>query len=168
MKKLSLLLIFSWLLVSFSTASAQPNRRSVGLGVSLGAAFPQGNPNDIQIDDWDASLGWGFHVNIPLIGTFHLTPSAELYRFDKINATDVSLAFKFIVPALMVDLYVGVAPGLTTYGDNTNFHIGGLGGLSFNLFSNLDLFAECKYKIIILDDSNTRVLHTNAGILFHF
>jgi hypothetical protein len=107
-------------------------------------------------------------VNIPVVWTFHITPSAELYKFKKVNATDVNLAFKFIIPAWILDLYVGVAPGLTTVGDETLFNVGGLGGLAFNLFSNLDLFVEAKYKILIHDDENIRVLHANAGVLWHF
>mgnify|MGYP000344963319 CR=1 FL=1 len=155
-------------MLAAAPALAQPDRQSVGLGVSIGAAWPEGKSSEIQYDDWSTSFNWGFYVNIPLLWTFHLTPSAELYRFGDINATDISLAFKFIVPAWKLDLFVGVVPGLTTIGDDTLFNIGGLGGVSFNLFSNIDAFVQVKYKIIIQEDENKRVLHANAGLLFRF
>jgi len=91
-----------------------------------------------------------------------------LYKFKDINATDINLAFKFIIPASILDIYIGLAPGLTTYGDDTLFNVGGIVGVSFNLFSNLDMFVEAKYKILIEGDSNVRVLHACAGILYHF
>jgi hypothetical protein len=153
-------------------AWAGPDHNSVGLGVSVGAAFPEGSTDKIKPENWDGSFDWGFYVNIPLIYTFHLTPSAELYKLKMgdvdVNATDIALAFKFIIPAMIMDLYFGVMPGLTTVGDLTNFHIGGEVGAAFNLFSNLDLFVQVKYKILIQGDKNLRMLHTNAGILYHF
>lgn len=141
---------------------------SVGLGVSFGTALPQHKTDEVQFDDWDASFAWGFYVNIPVVWTFHITPSAELYQFDQMNATDVNIAFKFIVPAWVLNIYFGVAPGVTTVADKHMFNVGGIVGLSFNLFSNLDLFVDAKYKVLLEGDSNIRVLHANAGVLWHF
>src|SRR4030042_4097847 len=111
-------------------AAAASNRGSVGLGVSVGVAFPQGHTDRIQTSDWDGSFNWGFYVNIPIIWTFHLTPSAELYRLNGESfdayATDISLAFKFIIPLSIIDLYVGFVPGLTATGDITDFNVGGV------------------------------------------
>lgn len=169
------ILALAWASPAFSMG---PSASSVGLGVSLGAAFPQGNTDKIRTDNWDGSFNWGFYVNIPLIYTFHITPSAELYKFyqpgaagsDKVgeNATDISLAFKFIIPIAILDLYIGFAPGLTTVGDTTAANVGGLAGVSFNLFSNLDLFFQGKYKILFQGDNNMKVLHLNGGVLYHF
>ncbi len=168
-KRMALLVVVvSLAVLAAPTVMAQPDRQSVGLGVSIGAAWPEGESSEIQYDDWSTSFNWGFYVNIPLLWTFHLTPSAELYRFGDINATDISLAFKFIIPVWKLDIFVGVVPGLTTIGDDTLFNIGGLGGVSFNLFSNIDAFLQVKYKIIIQDNENKRVLHANAGLLFRF
>lgn len=160
--------VFSLVSLVALSADAQPSRNDVGLGVSIGAAWPQGHTNDIEVDDWDGSFNWGFYVNIPLIYTFHITPSAELYRFNQENATDIALAFKFIIPVWAIDLYVGFVPGLTSVGKETLAHVGGLAGAAFNLFSNLDLFVQLKYKILFDDEQNMRVLHANAGILYHF
>lgn len=153
-------------------ALAEPNRGSVGLGVSMGVAFPQGSTHKITVDDWDGSFNWGFYVNIPLIWTFHLTPSAELYKLNGAGqdrtTTDIALAFKFIIPISILELYVGFAPGLTAVSDVYDFNVGFLGGVSFNVISNIDLFVQAKYKFIIEGSSNMRVLHTNAGVLFRF
>ena len=149
-------------------ALADSDKSSVGLGFSLGVAFPEGSYGDFEFDDWDAEFNWGFYVNIPVVWTFHITPSAELYKIGSINATDICMAFKFIIPAWVLDLYVGVAPGLTTAGNETMFNVGGVGGLAFNLFSNLDFFVEAKYKIMFEGDHNIRVLHVNGGVLWHF
>jgi len=150
------------------SAAAESNRSSVGLGLTFGAAFPQHSAGDITFDDWDASFGWGFYVNIPVVWTFHIAPSAMLYQFHDLNATDIDLAFKFIIPAWVLDLYLGVAPGVTAAGDDHMFNVGLLGGVAFKLFSNLDMFVEARYKILIQGDSNIRVLHTSAGVLWHF
>jgi hypothetical protein len=153
-------------------AAATPHRGSVGLGVAVGVAFPHGSTDRIQSNDWDGSFNWGFYVNIPLIWTFHLTPSAELYRLNVAgayaHATDISLAFKFIIPLSILDIYLGFVPGLTAAGDVTDFNVGGLVGVSFNIISNIDLFIQAKYKFIIESSTNMRVLHLNGGVLFNF
>jgi hypothetical protein len=149
-------------------APAQAAGDSVGLGVSIGMALPSGSTAGIATADGDASLNWGFYVNIPLIYTFHLTPSSELYKLGTQNATDMDVAFKFIVPLSRFSLYAGVAPGLTAVTDVTSFHVGVLAGGSFNLVSNLDSFLQVKYKWIFEGSQNLRVLHINAGILFNF
>jgi len=141
---------------------------SVGLGIAVGAAFPQGNTTEIASTNWQASLNWGFYVNIPLIYTFHLTPSSELYKFNDQNATDMSIAFKFIVPLSRFDLYAGFVPGLTAVGAVTAPHVGILFGGNFPLISNLDLFVQGKYKFVFEGGQNLRVLHVNVGVLFNF
>ena len=141
---------------------------SVGLGISAGLTFPQGNIPEIPSTDWKAALNWGFYVNIPLIYTFHLTPSAELYKFEDQNATDMSIAFKFIVPLARFDLYAGFVPGLTAVADVTALHVGLLVGGNFPLISNLDFFVQGKYKWLFKGGENMRVLHANVGVLFNF
>ena len=141
---------------------------SVGLGIAVGAAFPQGTTAEIASTNWQASLNWGFYVNIPLIYTFHLTPSSELYKFNDQNATDMSIAFKFIVPLSRFDLYAGFVPGLTAVGAVTAPHVGVLIGGNFPLISNLDLFVQGKYKFVFEGGQNLRVLHANVGVLFNF
>ena len=148
--------------------SAQSSGDSVGLGVSLGGAFPQGSTDKIASTDWRLSFNWGFYVNIPLIHTFHLTPSSELYQFEDQKATDIALAFKFIVPISSFSLYVGFVPGLTAVSDVIAPHIGVLGGASLNVISNIDLFIQAKYKFLFEAENNIRVLHLNGGILFNF
>jgi hypothetical protein len=169
MKGLQSLVTVVFLVAALAMPAVAGSSDSVGLGVSLGVAFPEGQlDSDIVTDDWDAGFNWGFYVNIPLVYTFHLTPSAELYKIGDQNATDISLAFKFIINVWRLDLFVGVVPGLTAVNDIIGANVGGLGGLSFNLFANLDLFIQAKYKVLFHGDRNTRVLHANAGILFTF
>ena len=141
---------------------------SVGLGISAGVTFPQGDTPEITSTDWKAALNWGFYVNIPLISTFHITPSSELYKFENQNATDMSIAFKFIVPLSRFDLYAGFVPGLTAVGSNTALHVGILVGGNFPLISNLDFFVQGKYKWLFEGGENLRVLHANVGVLFNF
>jgi len=160
--------IVALLLSCLCTRAEAQNNDSVGLGVSFGVALPQHKTDEVQFDDWDASFGWGFYGNIPAVDTFQITPSALLYPLYTLNATDVNLAFKFIIPAWVLDIYVGLAPGVTTVADDHLFNVGGIVGVSFNLFSNLDLFIDAKYKILIEGDSNIRVLHAAAGVLWHF
>ena len=156
------------LLAAALPAAAQSSADSVGLGVAVGLAFPQGSTDEIPSTDWQTSFNWGFYVNIPIISTLHLTPSAELYRLNDTNATDFSLAFKFIVPLPRFDLYVGLVPGLTAVGSRTAPNVGILAGGSFPLVGNLDLFVQGKYDWVFNSGESLRVLHANAGILFLF
>ena len=159
-------LVVLFLLAAPPAVEAQSG--SIGLGVALGAAFPAGSTPAIPSTDGRGSFNWGFYVNIPLIYTFHLTPTAELYKLAGQNATDMAIAFKFIVPLSRLDLYAGLVPGLSAVGDVTAAHVGVLGGASFPLVSNLDLFVQGKYKWLFQGERNIRVLHANAGILFNF
>lgn len=152
----------------FSEKARASSSESVGLGVALGVAFPDGDLEGINVENWDANFNWGFFVNIPLIYTFHLTPSAELYKIGEKNATDISLAFKFIINLWKLDIFVGVVPGITSVDDLTAINIGGLCGLSFNLFANLNFFVQAKYKAVLQGDHNSKVMHMNAGVLFAF
>jgi hypothetical protein len=167
------LLVLPVLAVLLALAAAPPARAqgsaaSVGLGVMAGLAFPNGSTADIPSTDWQASFNWGFFVNIPILSTLHLTPSAELYHLAGANATDFSLAFKFIVPLSRVDLYAGLVPGLTATAEVTAPNVGVLAGASFPLVSNLDWYAQAKFDWVFQGDRNLRVLHANAGILFLF
>jgi hypothetical protein len=166
--KMLVLFIMIVMLVAVSPLSSQASGGSVGLGISVGTTFPQGDTADIPSTDWKTSLNWGFYVNIPLIYTFHLTPSSELYKFEDQNATDMSIAFKFIVPLSRFDLYVGFVPGLTAVTDVTAPHVGVLAGGNFPLISNLDIFVQGKYKFVFQGDDNLKVLHANVGLLFNF
>ena len=148
--------------------SADPSATSVGLGFSVGAAFPTGSTVNIPSTDGQPSFNWGFYVNIPLVSTFHITPSSELYKFNTQNATDVDLAFKFIVPLGSFDVYAGVSPGLTTVADVLAPHVGILGGAAFRLISNLDAFIQAKYSVLFEGSRNMAIFHLNAGILFAF
>jgi hypothetical protein len=165
MKKHIAALMFLFLLLTGTISQAQGG---VGLGVLLGAAFPDGGTDEIPTDAWEGSFNWGFFVNIPLLSTFRLTPSSELYKLGEENATDMTLAFTFVIPLATMDLFGGLVPGITTVSETTAFHVGGLGGVAFGLLGNLDLFVQAKYKVVFHDDENLRVLHLNSGVLFVF
>jgi hypothetical protein len=149
-------------------AAAQVSGSAVGLGLSAGAAFPLGSGPGALTNTGLPSFNWGFYVNIPLVYTFHLTPSSELYTFGNQNATDFDLAFKFIVPLSSFSLYAGFAPGLTAVADVLAAHVGALVGGTFKLISNLDVFVQGKYVLLFSGTQNVPVLHVNAGILFSF
>jgi hypothetical protein len=163
-----LVFVLAIILGVLAPPACQAQGDSVGLGISVGTAFPQGNTDSISSTDWKMSLNWGFYVNIPLIYPFHLTPSSELYKFDDQNATDMSIAFKFIVPLSRFDLYAGFVPGLTAVKTVTAPHVGVLIGGNFPLVSNLDVFVQGKYKFLFEGNENLRVLHANVGLLFNF
>ena len=166
-EKLMLSIVIA-MLIAVAPVSSQSSGDSVGLGISAGVTLPKGSTAAIPSTDLKMALNWGFYVNIPLISTFHLTPSSELYKFEDQNATDMSIAFKFIVPLYRFDLYAGFVPGLTTVGETKAFHVGLLAGGNFPLISNLDFFIQAKYKWLFEGGENLRVLHANAGVLFKF
>lgn len=146
-------------------ASAQS---SVGLGVSVGAAFPHGESSSLIADTPEPSFAWGYYVNIPLISSFHIAPSAHLYKLQQENATDIDLAFKFMVPLSKTELYAGFTPGLTTVGDTTAAHVGAVGGVAFRLISNLDGFIEGTYSVLFTQNQNLRLFRLGGGLLFRF
>jgi hypothetical protein len=161
-------LSFCLILAAAGPLAADASAGSVGLGLSLGAAVPQGSTASVASTDGLFSFNWGFYVNIPLISTFHITPSSELYYFNALNATDIDIAFKFIVPLGTFDVYAGVAPGLTAVQDVLLLHVGGIAGASFPVVSNLSAFAQVKYTFLFDGDRNIRVTHLTAGLLFSF
>jgi hypothetical protein len=145
---------------------ARANANGVGLGVSLGAVFP--HSEGVAFDD--VGLSWGFWVDIPIAWTFYLSPSTELYNIGgsvgENGATDVCLNFKFIIPLGGIRPFFGAAGGVTNMGEY-QANVGLLGGLSFSLVGNLELFGAVKYKIIIRDP-NIHMIHTSGGLQFVF
>src|SRR6185437_871181 len=94
---------------------AAADARGVSLGVGIGAAVPSGQVFDNgSLKSLSPNFGWGFYVNIPLISTFQLMPHAELYKVGpNITATDIGLAFKFVVQTPVVKPYFGLSVGDT-------------------------------------------------------
>jgi hypothetical protein len=155
------------ILTVLSAGALAAQGRGTSLGLVVGGAFP--GPATAQIpSNQDLGFNWGFFVNLPLLDTFHLAPSAELYKFGSSNATDFDFAFKFIVPLSSYSLFLGLAPGLTTVNSLTAPHVGVLGGASFPLVSNLDAFVSAKYVVVFDKGTNMPVFHLNCGLLFNF
>jgi hypothetical protein len=147
-----------------AVAAAQP----VGLGVGAGIALPHGEATELVSESLEASFAWGYYVNIPLVSTFHVVPSTTLYLLNGENATDLDLAFKFIIPLGDLSLYAGLSPGLTTVSETTAPHLGILGGTSFRLLSNVDLFVDGVYSFLFAEAGSARVFRISAGALFRF
>ncbi|MFO0727280.1 MAG: hypothetical protein U1E65_26105 [Myxococcota bacterium] len=155
------------LLALLGAAPAAHAMRPVGLGAAVGVALPDG-PGNLKIDP---ALSWGFFTDIPLVSTFHITPSTTLYHLDSANgavgATDLSLSFKFIVPLGPVEPFIGLTGGVTST-NKYQPHFGGLVGLSVNILSNIDIYASLNYRLIVSDTGNTSAWHVFAGPLFRF
>jgi hypothetical protein len=155
---------------SAADASRYANRlrgKNVGLGLAAGFQLPSAEA------PISASGAWGFYTDIPLLRTFHLSPSTILYRLDRedgsrdIAAADVSMNFKFIVPLQRLNAMAGVTTGVTST-DKTVPHMGVVGGVSFKIVSNLYFFIHANYRYV-LDD--TGVIHGAqflCGPLFKF
>jgi hypothetical protein len=161
-------------LICASSAIAQADPGSVGLGVGIGAALPSGTgPSNLAGGIRSANFGWGFYVNIPLISTFHITPHAEIYDVNsKVTAADMGLEFKFVVPTPFIRPYVGVDIGDTTLAGSQHINAGGVVGATIHLVANLDAFLEGRYSVMIVLNSETGgniyTAHVLAGILFRF
>ena len=165
MKTLKPVVILAVLLALPLSCFAEPS--GVGLGFSVGGAMPTGNPAGIPASGL-VSFDYGFYVDIPLISTFHITPSSELYRFADQNVTDFDLAFKFIIPLASMDIFAGIVPGLTAVSSTLDLHLGALVGASFTLVSNLSAFVQGKWDFLFDPAQNVSVFHVTAGILFAF
>jgi len=168
MKLRAFCVIFLVISALASTPLFAQTQNPVGLGISLGAAYASGSTPNIPNSGGSMSFNWGFYVDIPLIYTFHITPSAELYKLQDQNTTDIDLAFKFFVPLSGFAIYAGFAPGLTAVTTILDPHIGVLAGATFQLVSNLDAFVQAKYNIVFDGGQYVQIFHANAGILFKF
>jgi hypothetical protein len=149
---------------------ARAQGRGVGLGVAAGIAIP-----DSTDGNFDPSFNWGFFVDIPLISTFHITPSTIVRKIDPAGAatssynTDVSLNFKFMIPLGVIEPFGGVIAGLTATNEIYP-HVGLAAGANFNLIANLGAFVQVNYKLVLYGEpiGNVRDLQIYAGPLFHF
>lgn len=164
-------------LVAVTPAAAQPSaetsatrspgaRGPIRLGAALGASFPHG------VGTWDPAFAWGFFVDLPLIQHFYVTPSAVLYELDPqeasgSSAADVSMTFKFGLPIDAFELYAGLTTGLTS-AEEIDVHFGGVGGASFQLLDNLDVFVQVNYRVILADVGNIQDLKAFVGPAFRF
>lgn len=164
----SLALLAAFMVAAALPLAGQSSSNPVALGVSLGPTYPQTGTGDTIGNDGTASLNWGFYVNIPLAYAFDLMPSAELYKFGANQATDIDLAFKFLVPIGNLSLYAGFVPGLTAVSATLAPHVGALAGASYRIVSNLSGFVQGKYNILFDSSSNIKVVHVNAGLLLAF
>ena len=168
MKRSMYTALFAALLVAAAfPLAAQSASNPVELGVSVGPTFPVGSGETI-VNDGSSSFNWGFYVNIPLVYALDLMPSAELYKFNATQATDIDLAFKFIVPLGDFSVYAGFVPGLTAVSETLAPHVGALLGGSYHIVSNLSGFLQGKYNVLFDGDRNIRVIHLNAGLLLAF
>jgi len=155
--------------LAFSLSSAfSPEaeaRRAVGLGVGAGLAYPQADT------PFKLAPAWGFYTDIPLLSTFHITPSALVYSLNpkdggEQSATDISINFKFMVPMNRLDLFAGVTAGVTST-TKLKPHMGFLAGASMNLFANIDAFINVNYKYVA-QDTVVHDIQVFAGPLFRF
>jgi hypothetical protein len=167
MKSRFLIAFFILLVLACAPLAAQ-SQNPVGLGVAFGIADASGGTPNIPNPGGSLSFNWGFYVDIPLIYTFHITPSAELYKIQNQNATDIDLEFKFFVPLSGFAIFAGVAPGFTAVTTVLDPHIGALVGVTMQLVSNLDFFIQGKYNVVFDGGQNMQIIHLNGGILFKF
>jgi hypothetical protein len=161
------LFVFPLALVSaMAVAPAASAREAVGLG--FGAGVSAASLGDLSLK---TAFNWGFYTDIPLLSTFHITPSTMLYNLATPigvqAATDVSLNFKFMIPIGPLDLFAAATVGVTSR-DRIDPHVGGLAGASINIISNIDLFVQLGYKIVIADGGNIKDFQASAGPLFRF
>src|SRR5215467_2034836 len=130
------------LLATLASSSAFAQARGVGLGVGAGVAVPSASGTDALKPDFKAGFNWGFFVDIPLLYTFHITPSTLVYKMTDNNAanmgayttqaTDVSLNFKFIIPVGPIAPFAGVTAGLTST-QHIDPHAGVLAGVGVSV-----------------------------------
>ena len=149
------------------SSSRLRGRNNVGLGLGMGFQVPS---SETPIA---ASGAWGFYTDIPLLRTFHISPSTVVYRLDykdgsrNVSATDISMNFKFIVPLSRIDMMAGITAGLTSTQELTP-HMGVVAGAAFKLVSNLHFFINANYRYILQGDGVIHDAQLVCGPLFKF
>jgi hypothetical protein len=154
------------------TVASPVSGKGVGLGVAGGLAYNATTLQGFNTFKDKASHAWGFFVDIPLLTTFYISPSAMLYETNlgkgKQPVTDIDLNFKFIAPVWKMKLGVGVLGGVSNAEGAYRGHFGGLGYVSYNVFANIDVFAMMQYKYLVRVHQDTHNLHTFLGGMFYF
>lgn len=194
MRKRALSVLLAILVLCFASpvtaeedGSEGPSNKQVGLGILGGAAFPIANEQNFRITE-----SWGFFVDIPIISTFHITPSTILYRLEHESdsrignhgITDISLNFKFVIPVSTWKIFIAAMMGLSngsfvhyvgdddddkTNSDPVQMHFGGNAGFGYRIVSNLDFIALCQYKLIVDGDQrNINMIQAMGGLQFNF
>jgi len=167
MKRRVLFLLLLLVVSVLGPSVARADSDGVGLGLTVGAVFPRTKGVEFS----DVGLSWGFWVDIPIVWKFAIAPSAEIYNIGgdvgENTATDIDLNFKFIIPIAFTRVFFGAAGGVTVSQGGYDPNVGLLAGVSFGLISNLEAFAMAKYEVVI-DDPNTHLIHTTAGLLYVF
>jgi len=156
-----LLVAVMLLLVGWTGGAAQAHHYGAGLGIFSGVKLDSDGIRDL-------SHNFGFVVDLPLIETFHICPTADTYSVDGALVTDLALAFKFVVSMWGVSPYAAIIPGITTMADERRVHLAGAGGVYFHLVSNLYLLAQVEYKQMVSSDADSGTLHGQGGVLFRF
>ena len=170
MKKVIIILA---MLLSVSVFAGN-NASGVKLGIAAGYNYSDISKKDIIKDH--GSLIWGFYVDIPIISTFNIVPSAMLYKVNynssDLVATDISLSAKFKVPLAALTIYGLGTGGLTQIQlgahDGISPHVGIGLGASLNLVSNISFFGEGNYRIVLADNGNIKNYLLTVGILWGF
>lgn len=165
--------LLALLLAAPAAFAQQQSARGVGLGAGVGLAAPFGKVKTADgLKTLSPNFEWGFYVDIPLAYGFHLTPHAELYNVsDKLTATDIGLAFKFIIETPGVRPYFGVQVGDTNLISAQQLNVGGMLGAYIKLVANLEAFVELRYTQVLRDTTvggDVRTVHALAGGLLRF
>ena len=157
---------FLLFLSSFSSIAQAhfPPRNSQGSSVALG--ITTGPILNTSTRGTEASFSGGFYTDIPLLDTFHITPSTTVYRYNNQSQTDISINFKFVVPANKFKFMGGVTTGLTS-NDALVPHVGVFGGASFQFVSNLDWFVNVAY-LHQFSQPTSHSVGITTGPLFRF
>ena len=148
-----------------TTAKAHfPPRNTPGSSVALG--ITTGPMLNTSSRGTEASFSGGFYTDIPLLDTFHITPSTTVYRTNNQSQTDISINFKFVVPANKFRIMTGISAGLTS-NDTLIPHVGVFGGASFHFVSNLDWFVNVSY-LHQFSQPTSHSVGITTGPLFRF
>ena len=168
-----LVLVFSMVaaISAWSWDARAGDPRGVGLGVAAGVNIAEADSIDLE-----TSFSWGFFVDIPLLETFYITPSATVYQLRQANnqpidsITDIDLNFKFLVPLGRVQVGAGITAGITTGFGTYQPHVGALGYFGLKLAGNFDIFALLQYKRLTTGDNipDYNAFHIFAGPMFRF
>ena len=149
----------------FVSGNAWAGSSSPGLSMFSGVSLSSRKSGD---EDRRWGHNFGFFVDLPIISTFHICPSAEMYDLDETSMTDIAIAFKFVIPMGGLKPYIALVPGITSVGNEREGHLGAAGGVYWHLVSNLHLALQAKYKETLSSGSGVRVIHANGGLLFRF
>jgi hypothetical protein len=153
------------LAVAFLFALAPFARAETDLAIGLLGHGAVGNLADNgQGHNWDLGGGGALLVEVPLMKSFHVSPSATFSRMGGVASSETAVVFKYVLPLPTFALFLGLGPCAEVRNDY--FHPGLVAEAGFwtHLFGSVAFLAQTRFAEYS-GDAYRESFQVGAGLL---